>query len=506
LDAELTTRLRAYNETYIYDQTGECGSDPVGKCQCDRGGLFDQSKSSSWSQLGYIDKLNSLDNMSANTGASGIAGQDYLTINGTFKTQSFPVAIPRISGGPIANNMLGLGRNSRLLNLALNSSYIASRSWSLFWGQTGLTSDTTNDGALVLGGLDQTQTTGANYTGRIQASSVCPSGMILPVTNMEVVMPNGSHGSIMGVQAVGQSNNYCLLPEFSTTTMFRTVFQAWIVLDPNAMWAYSGNSQDRALGSNMDSGWGMIYPNNRLPQADLKITIDNGLAVTIPNHQLVQAYYTTGSDGNIVVNDTYKELVINPLQGQDTYLMPRLASTFLQAAYLHVNYDENTFTVWQAANPAGKNSKYIAVGGSLTGPCKTDGNNTNTGNTTNTSNPNTNPPSKSTLSAGAIAGIIIGALALITAIALLTWCLKRRNRKQSALQQMQQQQDPHGQPTYYIGGKAELPSEAKRAELEARMRHTDRWTGSQGTTATPGSQPWEERVPLSPQEMPHERY
>lgn len=449
--------------------------------------------------------------MSANTGASGYAGQDYLTINDTFKIQPFPIAIPRINNGPFSN-ILGLGRNSRLLNQASNASYIASRSWSLFWGQTGLTSDHAHDGALVLGGLDKTQTTGANYTGRIQSSPVCASGMILPITDMQVAFPNGSHGSIMGTQAVGQSNNYCLLPEYSTTTMFRTVFQAWIALDPNAMWANSGNSPDRALGGNLDNGWGLIYPNNRLPQADLKITIDNALSVTIPNHQLVQAYYTTGSDGNIVVNNTYKELVINPLQGEDYYLMPRFASTFLQAAYLHVNYDENTFTIWQAANPTGQDSDYVAVGNTPTGTCTsnsggTDGNSTNN-NSGSSGNNTASTSSKSPISGGVIAGIAIGAIGGIAAVALLVWWLvsRRKKQRQTINQQQMQQQSAHGQPLYYVGGKAELHSEAKRAELEARMRNVDSWRGSQTTTATPGSQPWEQRDPLSPQELPHERY
>jgi hypothetical protein len=47
---------------------------------------------------------------------------------------------------------------------------------------------------------------------------------------------------------------------------------------------------------------------------DLKITINNQLDITIPNHQLVQHYVFFGKDGELTLNDTVRELMINPLE------------------------------------------------------------------------------------------------------------------------------------------------------------------------------------------------
>lgn len=109
--------------------------------------------------------------------------------------------------------------------------------------------------------------------------------------------------------------------------------------------------------------------------------------------------------------------------------MPILGRTFLTGAYLMVNQDSNTFTMWQA-NPS-KDTNLVAVGSN---PNSTCGNSTAQGQN-NGGNRNGNTSSKSSsLSGGAIAGIVIGVLALLAILALgaLFFLRRRRNAMKAA--------------------------------------------------------------------------
>lgn len=496
----LTSVCSSFSETYLYDvdSDGECNSDPAAECLTYRGNLFDPSKSSSWKSSDAIQNIRPQDNLTNIGGSNAFAGSDVIALNKSGPGLELVVALPRIYN-QAPSHIIGLGNSSRLLSLLYDAQIIASRSWSIFWGQTGLTSDHQSDGALVLGGMDESQATGKSYTGRIQdPTDNCLSGLVVDVTNMEIVFANGSSGSIMNVLGKGQSTNYCILPEQTTTTMFRDQFESWIALDPNAEWSYLGNSEDRVPSG--PNGWGMAYPNSRLPEGSLKITIgDGGFSVTIPNHQLVQTYYTIDTSGTIVVNDTHKELMINPLQGEDSYLMPRFAMTLLQAAYLHVNYEDFTFTLWEAANPTGTNSQFVNTG------AKASSQPTGCANTT-TPDDNSSTVKSSSLSGGAIAGIVIGAIAVIAIIIIGFLLYRRRRRRQAA----SEQQYPVQEGDYYVGGggKAELEAKrqesVRRAELEARKNgywDEQGWRSSGTTAVTDPPRPW-----LPPQEMPGQRY
>lgn len=507
----LIYRTRSFNETYIFDtgDDGACSStDTAAFCNTLRGGLFDPSQSTTWNSLGAIGKIIPEDNLTIVAGTNGLSGQDNITVNGSLSVGGLSVALPRINGYAVVH-VLGLAQSSKVLDLLYTTGLIASRSWSMFWGQTGLTSDNQHDGAVVLGGIDESQITGANYTGRIQQSEYCLSGLVMDVTNLELTFPNGSSGSILDTQAQGQAVNYCILPEATTTTMLREHFENWILLDPNAEWQYSGNSPDRV--PNGPNGWGMMYPNERLPQADLKITVGGGgFSVTIPNHQLVQAMWTIDqTTGDIVVNDTNKELFINPLQGEDSYLMPRFAMTLFQAAYLHVNYDDDTFTLWEAANPAGTNSRFVNVESKIpkTTTCSensTDSSGSGSGSATNSSaGGGSSSKSPSSISGGAIAGIVIGAIVVIASIiaGVIFWRRHQKKKEIARAQAAHGQVSEYGHPGFgYNAGKSELES---RTHVQPVVQS---WHGSDQTTVAEAPPGVAERSPLSPQEMPVERW
>ena len=75
---------------------------------------------------------------------------------------------------------LGSGSNSTILNALKASGQIASRSWSLFWGRTGATTNTQLKGSFVFVGYDRAKVSGANYTRSFSSSkSSCSTSMLV---------------------------------------------------------------------------------------------------------------------------------------------------------------------------------------------------------------------------------------------------------------------------------------------------------------------------------------
>lgn len=186
---------------------------------------------------------------------------------------------------------------------------------------------------------------------------------------------------------------------------------------------------------------------NRIPQVDLNIALGgSGFFVSVPNHQLVQAKWTIASDGSIVINDTHGELMINPLQ-EDLELMPRFAMTLFQAAYLHVNYDDETFTIWQAANPTNANSKFAVVGDRTATNCTGPSGAAEGNSASSSASPGSSK--SSSLSGGAIGGIVV-------AVFVLGFFFVRRKQKRREVSQAQMGKQDNAGPTTYDGYKPEL--------------------------------------------------
>lgn len=116
------------------------------------------------------------------------------------------------------------------------------------------------------------------------------------------------------------------------------------------------------------------------------------------------------SSGKIIANNSAKNLVIESESVDNRF--PTLNRLFLSSAYLMVNYDANTFTIWQAETnfdssslqPVGGDGEL--VGEVCDGPANTGGESSSTPSASST------PDSSSgkTLSGGAIGGIVVGVL------------------------------------------------------------------------------------------------
>ena len=130
--------------------------------------------------------------------------------------------------------------------------------------------------------------------------------------------------------------------------------------------------------------------------------------------------------------------MINPLADTNQNDLPKFGMTFLQAAYLHVNYDNEEFTIWQAN--ATELQSLIGVGKSTFG-CPTNStsgsnNSSSSANAvgaSNTADNSSDQGSKSSLSSGAIAGLAIGIIAAIgIGVGISIWYILRRRRQTKA--------------------------------------------------------------------------
>ena len=157
----------------------------------------------------------------------------------------------------------------------------------------------------------------------------------------------------------------------------------------------------------------------------------SGLKITVANDQLVQEDISIDTAGNTVFNSSTREIMINSLQDINKNDMPLLGMPFISSAYLNVNYDTGTFTLWSARATTEQN--LIGIGPTSTG-CAIGVHNTSTSSpiptetSTVTSPPSPTPSTQPAphLSTGAIAGIALGGLAGLVGLGLVTWLCFRR--------------------------------------------------------------------------------
>lgn len=162
---------------------------------------------------------------------------------------------------------------------------------------------------------------------------------------------------------------------------------------------------------------------------DLTFTIASQLQIRIPNHQLVLPDYTINEQGQQeVTNSSLADILLYQLAGGDTGDFPILGQPFLTSAYLMVDYDNSQFHLWQS-NPSPK-KELIAVGPAN---CDNTSSSSSTGSgsspiSSNPASPSRTEKKKHALAGGAIAGIIVGALAVLALLACLIYFLIKRGK------------------------------------------------------------------------------
>ncbi|KAM3153409.1 hypothetical protein ABEW05_006162 [Botrytis cinerea] len=430
------------NNSFIYGTNGFCSNSwSTAACTTFRGGSYDEfasksrgvptadtypSDGSPYPQLGMV--------------------SDNITLSSNVSVLDFPIGIATADWGEQGYNpqmAIGLGTNSTILNTLYSSGQIASRTWSMFWGRTGATAATQLDGSFVFGGFDRAKVTGSNYTRSLSYSkSSCSSGMLVTITNIVLNFSNGTDASLFaGVESA--AIQACIQPSFPVLMTLPTTpyFNNFEGLTNQTI-------TDRSFGRYY---YGMLYGNNSSPYTgDFTITLDSGISVRIPNDQLVVPNLTIDhTSGAMVANVSEPELVLNAIQSINANDLPQLGRQFLAAAYLMLNQDANTFTLWQA-NPTQKED-LVAVDRSnnliddfCTSP-STPNNNSADGDTgslsgvpISSSTPSSTPSSTSTadsqksgkVSTGVIVGAAIGSVAVIAIIGgiIIIWCASQKRK------------------------------------------------------------------------------
>jgi hypothetical protein len=163
----------------------------------------------------------------------------------------------------------------------------------------------------------------------------------------------------------------------------------------------------------------------------MNITIQSDLQIPIANTQVVQPDATILSDGSISYNDTLNELNVIALLPPNNGDIVQLGRQFLSGAYLMVNEDNGTFTLWQATG--GSDESLVAVDENnvvFTPTCSSTAvpSPVPTGSLSSSPSAHPSPPKPTTSS---VVGPVVGAIAgvvLLVALGVLFWMSKRKNK------------------------------------------------------------------------------
>lgn len=210
------------------------------------------------------------------------------------------------------------------------------------------------------------------------------------------------------------------------------------------------------------------------------ITLENTLSVTIPNDHFMFPEPRFQNDGTISKDANAVNIPIDTVSNQSdtTYWQPSLGMLFFSHAYLYVNHDKNEFTLW--AVEANTTKKQL-FGADTNNDCVAEIT-TNSSITSITTNSSTtgipadttdgNPPkSDDGVSGGTIAGIVIGALAGIAAIAAVALLVLHRKKKQRmALEAVSPSYD-YGKPQVGYVYPMEMQSDSNPAEMAVLGPH-----------------------------------
>ncbi|OTB07026.1 hypothetical protein M426DRAFT_54273 [Hypoxylon sp. CI-4A] len=416
------------NNTWIYDQQAYCDSTIIWNdviCRVRRGNYYGEGNSSSWAKAEDIMAAGgaSVETQSPGeeTGVSkltttSLGGTDHFTFDPDHLLSNLPVGIPRLNWdhGYTILHAMGMGRNSTILNALLETGQIGSRVWSIFWGRMWVEEDAAIDGSVVFGGYDQQKVIGKNYTQPLDFSDEtgCWTGMKVHISGIKLSARNGREADLL---------------DYNTDIPVCIVPQRQLLLEgPQAIvdnFEYQTGMQNK--GSSYGLHWGaFLYNTSNLFDGDMTISFTTGLNVRIPNSQYLVPYVAIDRNGSRIFDRSERELLISAVGEQPA----TLGRYFLTAAYLMVDLDASTFTLWQA-NPTSE-SKLV----SRAAPSECE-NTTSTGSGSGSSaapqNDPQSPQTRSGLSRGSIAGIVVGALAGIAISGIGIFLYLRRARKRS---------------------------------------------------------------------------
>ncbi|RFU31440.1 hypothetical protein B7463_g4876, partial [Scytalidium lignicola] len=265
---------------------------------------------------------------------------------------------------------------------------------------------------------------------------------------------------------------------------------------------YSGGTETSLLSSPILTFIDSTDPNIWLPESACKafesafgITLDNKTGLYLVNDSHHEQLLLQNSQVSFVISDTlvggstvtvtlpyqaFDLMAQYPLVSNTSYYFPlkqatnetqyTLGRTFLQEAYLTVDYERRNFTVSQCAWDAGATSHIVPIE-SIDFVPPSPSNSAATANPTSSSS-----SSKHGISSGAIAGIVIGVVAAFSIAGLAFFFLRRKRKTDEGIQPMPEDNMssyettletlPDGSKVYQLHSIQKVP---ERHELEAAV-------------------------------------
>lgn len=198
---------------------------------------------------------------------------------------------------------------------------------------------------------------------------------------------------------------------------------------------------------------------------DITIQLSSGLEIRVPNDQYIVPPVTVERNGSrIINNDGSKEVLIASLGTQPA----TLGRYFLTAAYLMVNHDANSFTIWQA-NPTSSSDlvsvldeKTAASCGNTTAVVQPPANASGTSPTIQSPSASSLPSSRSSKTPIIASTVVVG-IAVICVLILIFLYVRRRKRAERTVNYVSQPLHSSGSLT----GKAPFLRPNDAVELQA---------------------------------------
>ncbi|ORY17615.1 hypothetical protein BCR34DRAFT_631499 [Clohesyomyces aquaticus] len=401
-------------------------------------------------------------------GYPNFIGSDKIILNENVLVPQFPFGVLQ-KGLDISNEYgitdqasFGLGGNSSILTALKQAGTIGSTSFGYLWGLDGATDAARMDGSLILGGYDQAKikNPNKNHTGNLSTkdSTLCPQHMTLTINEVRLNFPNGSEPNLLVEGPVTtciclHANNILSLPY----DPYYERFEAWT----------------DAVSINRNHGISLgdeLYRVDEAYQGDLTLVLDSGLAIRIQNNQLALPELKIGEDGKMKANASVRSMMLS----SQTWLeeRPCVGRAFFTGAYMHVDNERESFTIWEANATTDKNLVSVTDAG-VQAACPASTSRVQVPLSTSDGNSSSGIGSN----AGAIAGLVILVLAAIGMIGFVVYTAKAKTR-------------PKAENPSRDGG----DSKWEKGELEDTMRVP--------VPELPGSDP-SEMVgdPLPPQEL-----
>ncbi|KAK6075120.1 eukaryotic aspartyl protease [Seiridium cupressi] len=425
VDVTVSTSL---SEIWVIESNG-CGSSAL--CTAARGNVFNISASSSWSSLGQWDVgLDYLDQVANGDYAmETVAVHNSLTQN---QTSLATQVVAAINDTDYYTGFFGLGITpgrfettvvqSPIAALVERDAIIPSHSYgytagAYYGGQFGTPM------SLVLGGYDQTRFVSHDTAFSLNSTTRQPEALVRAITasissvNQASTAWNSTSLSLSSfdesvVALIDSSTPYLWLPAVICDRFAEALNLTWN--ETFGLYLFSNNQIYEGFSDTDLAFTFSLSSNDNRDNFGDPLNVGGVVNITISANAFAQTlrypFMNLFEYGDAAIP-------YFPLKRADNGTQIIIGRSFLQEAYIKMNYESSTFSVHQALFPdsPSTNTSIVTVKSSANNPYPDAG---------------SGSPEAEGLSTAAIVGIVVGACVVLLSIILLCWCIRRRKRRQ----------------------------------------------------------------------------